>query len=91
MGRCRHGGFRSELDLTNQRRHQAKAFLLLEQQSGIAAATRKFDTAELKDEIEFVLLGGELSYPDSMDVILEEMDKRQRARESANVSDETDS
>lgn len=91
MGRYRHGGFRSELGLSNQRLHQAKAFLLLEQQSGIAAATREFDIAELKDEIEFVLQGGELSYPDSMDNSLEEMDKRQRARESANVSEETDS
>lgn len=83
MGRYRHGGFRSELDLTNQRRHQAKAFLLLEQQSGIAAATREFDIAELKGDIEFVLQGGELSYPDLMD-------KRQFAREGANVSDKTD-
>ncbi|MXW52825.1 MAG: hypothetical protein F4X44_08855 [Gammaproteobacteria bacterium] len=91
MGRYRHGGFRSELDLTNQRRHQAKALLLLEQQSGIAAATREFDIAELKDEIEIVLQGGELSLPDSMGNILQEIDKRQRARESANVSDETDS
>lgn len=75
----RHLGFKyfaRSLSGSEQKRHQAKAYLLLEKEAGSAIAEREFNVSELKDEIEFVRQGGVLKYPDSMKPNLEEVDRR---------------
>ena len=49
----------------NARRHQAKAYLMLKDQAGEELAQLEYDPSELDEEIQYVLEGGELSYPSS--------------------------
>lgn len=53
----------SELTYSEERRHRAKAFLLIEELAGTDAAQRDFDVPDLSNEIDYVRSGGALKYP----------------------------
>ena len=53
----------SELTYSEERRHRAKAFLLIEELAGTDAAQRDFEVLDLSNEIDYVRNGGALKYP----------------------------
>lgn len=50
-----------------QRRHQAKAYLLLKEKAGEAIAQLEYDSVDLAAEIQYIEEGGELSFPSTWD------------------------
>lgn len=53
--------FAGYLSRVEQRRHQAQAYLLLKQTFGSRVAQLSYDAADLKQEIDFIQKGGELT------------------------------
>ena len=56
-------GLSKDLAREERRRHQAKAYLILEDQEGIQVAQKVIDISDLSEEIIYVRGGGELTYP----------------------------
>ena len=54
------------------RRHRAKAYLLLKEKAGEAIAQLEYDSVDLATEIQYVMDGGELSYPTTWDKLPKE-------------------
>ena len=67
----------------DRRRHQAKAYLLLEQLAGEEVAKREYDPDELKQELAYVREGGELAVPRSTDEVFQETLKLYEAQSEA--------
>ena len=57
------GGISEELDWHEQRRHRAKAYLLLKELAGPEIAQDEYDPSKLQVEIDYVLSGGDLRLP----------------------------
>ncbi|MCY3883653.1 MAG: hypothetical protein OXG24_01930 [Gammaproteobacteria bacterium] len=58
--------FRLQLRRDEQRLHQAKAFLLLEELAGSEVARAEYDESGLRTEIDYLLAGGEVKIPASV-------------------------
>lgn len=56
-------GLSKDLAREERRRHQAKAYLMLEEQEGAQFAQEVFDISNLNEEINYVRSGGDLTYP----------------------------
>lgn len=66
------GGFSRELSKLDQRRHQAKAYLLMKDELGSQNAEKEFDIRDLKMEIDYVKQGGLLKMPRDREEIMRE-------------------
>lgn len=69
----RVGGFSRELSKLDQRRHRAKAYLLMKDELGSQIAEREFDVGDLKMEIDYIKQGGLLEMPRDREEIMREV------------------
>lgn len=69
----RVGGFSRELSELDQRRHQAKAYLLMTDKLGSQVAENEFDASDLEMEINYIKQGGLLEMPRDREEIMREV------------------
>ena len=85
------GGFRKELSEVDQRRHRAKAYLLMKEDLGSQVAENEFDTSDLEMEINYVEQGGLLEMPrDREEILKEAIDHAVEVLQLDTPSDHTD-
>ena len=74
----RVGGFSRELSELDQRRHQAKAYLLMADKLGTQVAENEFDASDLEMEIDYIKQGGFLEMPRDREEIMQDLIEQAR-------------